>query len=461
MITRFLILMLFFLVACSKFDRINENEQFTKIRFNHGSEGNFDTLSTQQGGVMIWGVSDRGMSFSAAMPDESLALERSLPNGNWFFYSMGWQDSNSPQHILEGVIRCGKTSATLDGTAKDISISIASANCNYPFFGSTDYTFSDGSIGNAPQFKPLRLITCATLTGVVNASSSCDSAYRGDIRSYKIKFMGFDPYDGSNGVNITSQLISGCFNVVPNSPLGNSSLTTPIKIPVGGTGSPLFTQISGFTQASCAGTKIDFTFPHGIAIAQNVNYLIYGYGSSTTAIFLQHGASLSAPTITNISPAVGTSAGGDTLTITGSNFNAVNSITIGGVTCSTPTGSSSSVSCITAAMSTGIKDVLLTNSDGQTATSSSFAVHTPPNLGSVYPSSGVAAGGDLIHLTGTGFASVSSITVGGVTCTPTNTPNSTSIDCITGTMSTGTKSILLTNGDGLTALLPASFTVTP
>lgn len=86
---------------------------------------------------------------------------------------------------------------------------------------------------------------------------------------------------------------------------------------------------------------------------------------------------LPAPTVTQISPATGTKAGGTSVTITGTGFVVGNrvSVKIGGAACtSVVVASTTSITCVTPAHDaypTFVADVVVTNLDGQAGTLSS------------------------------------------------------------------------------------------
>src|SRR5438132_6434170 len=114
------------------------------------------------------------------------------------------------------------------------------------------------------------------------------------------------------------------------------------------------------------------------------------------------------PTVTAVSPTSGPTAGGTPIAITGTNFAAGATVSVGG----TPaTGvsvlSATQINATTPAHAAGPADVVVTIGGQASATNpgDQFTyVVPPPTVTAVNPSSGTTAGGTPITITGTGFA---------------------------------------------------------
>ncbi len=74
------------------------------------------------------------------------------------------------------------------------------------------------------------------------------------------------------------------------------------------------------------------------------------------------------PTVTSITPTTGSASGGTVVLISGANFETGATVKIGGVTCSTSSVTSSSITCTTAAATVGTYDVVVTNPSGAPGT---------------------------------------------------------------------------------------------
>jgi hypothetical protein len=125
------------------------------------------------------------------------------------------------------------------------------------------------------------------------------------------------------------------------------------------------------------------------------------------------------PTVTGVSPNTGTALGGDTVTITGTGFTTAYEVSFGGYAAQNFTvNSDTSITAVTpATYYDGTTDVTVLSSTGASATSPAdqftFA-DAPPTVTGVSPSSGSAAGGDTVTITGTGLTTAYEVSFGGV-----------------------------------------------
>jgi hypothetical protein len=83
---------------------------------------------------------------------------------------------------------------------------------------------------------------------------------------------------------------------------------------------------------------------------------------------------------------------------------------------------------------------------------------TGPTLKSASPNTGSSAGGTTVTIGGTGFESGATVTFGGTAATNVTVVSSTQITAVTPAYAPGVVNITVTNPDGQTATLPASFT---
>jgi hypothetical protein len=168
-----------------------------------------------------------------------------------------------------------------------------------------------------------------------------------------------------------------------------------------------------------------------------------------------------APTVASVTPNSGPTEGGTSVTIAGTNFEAVPSVTFGGVAATGVSfASSTSITATTPANAEGAVDVVVTNPGGQSGTlSNGFTYEDPaPTVTSVEPNSGLTEGGTDITITGTNFAPVPTVTIGGVPATDVAFASSTSLQATTPAHAAGPVDVVVTNPDGKSGTLTNGFT---
>lgn len=166
------------------------------------------------------------------------------------------------------------------------------------------------------------------------------------------------------------------------------------------------------------------------------------------------------PTVTGVSPSTGSAAGGTAITITGTNFAGLPSVTIGGAPCSSIiVVDSTTITAVTPAGTTGARDLVVTTSGGTFTLSSAFTYTaiTAPTISSVAPNFGSSAGGTAITITGTNFTGTMSVTIGGASCTSIVLVSGTSITAVTPAGTFGARDVVVSNVNGF-ATLTGGFT---
>jgi len=172
---------------------------------------------------------------------------------------------------------------------------------------------------------------------------------------------------------------------------------------------------------------------------------------------------------TSISPSSGPTAGGTRVTIKGSGFTAYQArfTTLGEALCTSGTLiDSSTITCTTAPNKPGpallvIRGEFDPNNSALPPTifvdrGFNF-IDTTPTVTSVSPNSGPTTGGTTMTITGTGFVSGATVTVGGSFCASVVVVSATSITCVTPAGSFGAKNVVVTNADTGTVTSSASF----
>jgi hypothetical protein len=166
------------------------------------------------------------------------------------------------------------------------------------------------------------------------------------------------------------------------------------------------------------------------------------------------------PTVANIIPNSGPTAGGTPVTIAGGYFISGATVTIGGITAPDITVvSSTSITAVTPAGTAGNQTVMVTVPGGSSTLTGGFTyVAPPPNVISVSPATGLAAGGTSVTIDGTGFVTGASVMIGGTAASNVTVLNATSITATTPLGTAGEHDVMVTNPDGQFSTLAASFT---
>ena len=169
------------------------------------------------------------------------------------------------------------------------------------------------------------------------------------------------------------------------------------------------------------------------------------------------------PTVSTVAPDSGSTVGGTSLTITGTSFVTGATVTVGGAACTDVAFvSATSLTCTSPAGNAGASDVVVTNPDGKKVTKTgAFTYQTPhvtPTITLITPSTGAMVGSRWITITGTGFASGATVTIGGAACSPAIFLSATSLNCLNPGGSAGAKDVVVTNPDDSSVTLVGGYT---
>ncbi|MEM7167971.1 MAG: IPT/TIG domain-containing protein, partial [Planctomycetota bacterium] len=166
-----------------------------------------------------------------------------------------------------------------------------------------------------------------------------------------------------------------------------------------------------------------------------------------------------APTITSVAPNTGTSAGGDSVVITGSNFLGSETVTFDGVAVASVTfDSSTMLTVVTPAHFDAIVDVVVTNVNGSATLTNGFTYGTPaPTPTSITPANGPRAGGTTVMIAGSNFTAADTVTFDGIAATSVTFNSATSLTAVTPAHAAGTVNVTVTNANG-PGTLPSGFT---
>ncbi len=165
------------------------------------------------------------------------------------------------------------------------------------------------------------------------------------------------------------------------------------------------------------------------------------------------------PTVSNVSPSNGPTAGGTAVTITGTNFASGATVTFGTAAATNMVVvSSTQITATTPANAAGPVAVKVTL-NGQSGTlPNGFTYAVPPTVSAVSPNIGSIVGGTIVTITGTNFVSGASVAFGAAPATNVSITNSTTITATTPANSAGSVTVTVTNPTGLSGGLANAFT---
>ncbi|MHC5018507.1 MAG: IPT/TIG domain-containing protein [Planctomycetota bacterium] len=215
-------------------------------------------------------------------------------------------------------------------------------------------------------------------------------------------------------------------------------------------------------------TRIVVTTPSGVSSGSQPVVVTNTSGSpptaSTTYTFNPP------PTYASVSPTSGSTLGGTTITITGTNFLATPTVQIGGGFLGSVTvqAGGTEIVGVTPSGTAGSYSIIVTNPDGQSVASGAgaFTLVPPPTISNINPAFDVVAGGSSITITGTNFqTSPSNPTVefgsgnpGTVTSATATTIVVTAPASPLAAPGTGTVNVIVTNADTQSVTLTNGFT---
>lgn len=320
--------------------------------------------------------------------------------------------------------------SSLGGTAVTVTGTNFLSLTNLTFAGASCTSLSVVSATQATCVTPARPAGAATVSAINGAGS-------GNLPS------GFT-YEGAPTLTSVTPVAGGTAGGT-NISLVGTNLGTTTGVTVGGsncTGLVIVTptNVTCNTPAGAVGT-VAVSVTNGTGVATLNSGFTYE----------------SAPTVTNVSPAFGASAGGTVITITGTKFLSTTGITVGGTACATFSVTSATTATCTVPAGAGTVAVAVTNAAGSGSLPAAFSYVGAPTVSAISPTAGTTSGGQTVTLTGTNFQTVTGVTIGGSNCTGITVLSATTLTCTTPIGVNGAATVTAINGSG-TGSLPGGFT---
>jgi RHS repeat-associated protein len=173
---------------------------------------------------------------------------------------------------------------------------------------------------------------------------------------------------------------------------------------------------------------------------------------------------LATPTIVSVQPARGRTSGGDTVTITGTNFGTTSNttVTFGNLTAAITSVTATTITVTTPSHAAGSVDVGVTAPTGSVTSTGAFTYLAAPTVTSVTPNRGKTGGGDSITVTGSNFdtGGATSVKFGNAAATNVVVTSPTSLTATTPAGAAGVVSVTVTTAGG-SGTLNSAFTYVP
>ena len=168
------------------------------------------------------------------------------------------------------------------------------------------------------------------------------------------------------------------------------------------------------------------------------------------------------PTVTSVSPASGTTAGGTSVTIKGSGFLAGATVTIGNAATSVTVVSAKKIKATTAAIVAGSDEVVVTDPNGTSTGGPSYTyiAPPPPAVTRVSPASGTTAGGTSVTIKGSGFLAGATVTIGNA-ATSVRVVSAKKIKATTAATVAGSDEVVVTDSNGTSTGGPSYTYIAP
>ncbi len=236
-----------------------------------------------------------------------------------------------------------------------------------------------------------------------------------------------------------------------------TNLTGTTKVTIGGT------DATGIAVVSA--TEVTAVSPAHAAGVVDVALTTPGGTVTKTGAFTYSTPAPAAPTITSVTPATGSTAGGTKLTITGTNLTGTTKLTLGGANAGDlVVVSATQVTATSPAHAAGVVDVALTAPGGTATKTGAFTYTAPtpaaPTVTSITPVTGSTSGGTKLTITGTNLTGTSKVTVGGANVTDLIVVSATQITATTPAHAAGLVDLVLTAPGGVVTKTGA-FTYVP
>ena len=279
----------------------------------------------------------------------------------------------------------------------------------------------------SPSGSPGTVDVTVTTPSATSATSAADHfTFQAPAPSVSSVSPSSGPVAGGQTVTITGNYVTGA---------------TAVKF--GGVNAASFSvtsssTITATTPAGTAGTvDVTVTTPGGTSALNSGDHYTFG------------------PAITGVSPPTGSTSGGTSVTITGTDLTGATAVSFGGTAALSYTvNSSTSITAVSPPESAGTVNIQVTTPDGTSPTVSADSYTyqaSAPTVTAVSPSNGGAAGGTSVSITGSGFSGATGVSFGSTAATSFSVTSSSTITAVAPAGTAGSTVDIRVTGPGGTS----------
>jgi hypothetical protein len=326
-------------------------------------------------------------------------------------------------------------------TAGGTTVTINGSNFN----GATAVKFGNNPGTNVSVISPTQITATAPAGAAGNVDVTVSTPYGTSTTGAQDQFTYADaPAPAVTGVNPSSGPMTGGTSVT----VSGTNFTGATAVYFGGTAAASFTVVNDTT----------ITVPAPAAAAGEVDVTVTTpYGTSFTSPSDAFTYNQAAPSVTAVSPNTGSTAGGTSVTITGSNLTGAWRVYFGSTPAPSFTVTADNSITATAPVGTAATvDITVVTPGGTSATGTAdrftyTAAANVPTVTAVSPSSGPIGGGNPVTITGTNFTGASAVAFGTANATTFTVNSATSITATVPPGTAATVDVTVTTAAGVSA----------
>jgi large repetitive protein len=367
------------------------------------------------------------------------------------------------------------TATAPSGTAATIDVTVTTAGGTSATGAADRYTYTAAPVVSAvsPSGGPASGGTSVTITGSNFTAASAVSFGAAAATSFTLdsatQIIATAPAGTTGTVDITVTTPNG------TSATGATDRYTYTAAPVVGAVSPAGGALAGGNSVTISGSnltgatavkfgtvaaasfsvgsasQITATAPGGSAGAVDVTVTTPN-GTSAISAADQY-TYAAAPSVSAISPSSGSTAGGTSVTITGTSLAGATVVKFGTAAASFSVGSATQITATAPAGTAGTVDVTVTTAGGISAAGAGdrYIYTAAPTVSAVSPASGAASGGNSVIITGSNLNGATGVSFGTVAATSFSVGSATQITATVPAGTAGTVDITVTTPGGTSA----------